>query len=282
MTWSFLPRRLPVSPRRLPVSPRRRFLASVGVAAVLGSAVLLVPSVRASGQASPFPAASGSAQAPADPGRSLYLEDCAWCHGNAGEGTDRGPALQGVGAASADFMLSTGRMPIPQPEDNPARRPPAYDRGEIDALVGYVASLGAGIPIPSVDPSLGNLRDGARLYQIDCAACHSSTGIGGALTQGLEAPSVLDATPVQIAEAMRLGGAGAVSGNMPRFGPDQLDDQDVDSIVAYIRFLQHRSERTDRGGLSLGRWGPVAEGFVAWAVGLLALLFVIRWIGERG
>jgi ubiquinol-cytochrome c reductase cytochrome c subunit len=179
-------------------------------------------------------------------------------------------------------MLSTGRMPIPEPEENPPRRPSRYDRDEIAALVDYVASLGAGIAIPSVNPSAGNLQEGASLYEINCAACHSSTGIGGALTQGLEAPSILDSTPVQIAEAMRLGGAGVRSGNMPRFGPQQLDDEQVNSLLAYVGYLQRTAARTDRGGLSLGRWGPVAEGFVAWAVGMVALLFVVRWIGERG
>jgi ubiquinol-cytochrome c reductase cytochrome c subunit len=251
-----------------------RVMVVSAMAAVVGSLVLLVPSMHASGQPPPTPSTS--------PGRSLFLEDCAWCHGDAGEGTRRAPSLQGVGAASADFMLSTGRMPIPQPEENPPRRPPAYDREEIDALVEFVASLGPGIAIPSVNPAAGNLRDGAALYEINCAACHSSSGIGGALTQGLEAPSLLDSTAVEIAEAMRLGGAGARSGNMPRFGPDQLDDRQVNSIVAYIAFLQGREQRTDRGGLSLGWWGPVAEGFVAWAVGMLAIMFVVRWIGERG
>jgi ubiquinol-cytochrome c reductase cytochrome c subunit len=267
---------------RVPV----RLLATVAVGAIVGSVVLLMSSTRASGQpspgpSSPAPAPSATAQGGTS-GRVLYLEACAWCHGNIGEGTARGPTLQGVGAASADFMLSTGRMPLPQPEDNPPRRPPAYDRTDIDALVSYVSSLGAGIPIPTVDPAAGNLQEGASLYQINCAACHSSTGIGGALTQGLEAPSILDSTPVEVAEAMRLGGAGAFSGNMPRFGPDQVDDRQVNSILAYIEFLQSRARRTDRGGLSLGRWGPVAEGFVAWTVGLLALLVVVRWIGERG
>ena len=97
------------------------------------------------------------------------------------------------------------------------------------------------------------------------------------MTQGLIAPSVLDSTPRQIAEAMRLGGAGLLTGNMPRFGPETFDDHEVNSIIAYIE----RLPREDPGGLSLGRIGPVAEGFVAWAVGLLALVVVIRWIGTR-
>jgi ubiquinol-cytochrome c reductase cytochrome c subunit len=141
-----------------------------------------------------------------------------------------------------------------------------------------VASFAPGPPIPRVDPASGDETLGLSLYQANCAACHGATGTGGALTQGLLAPSVLDSTPREIAEAMRLGGAGLLSGNMPRFGPEQLDERDVDSIVAYIEHLP----REDRGGLSLGRVGPVAEGFVAWAVGMLALYLVIRWIGERG
>jgi ubiquinol-cytochrome c reductase cytochrome c subunit len=279
----------------------KRAIAVAALGASIGSLVLLIPSMHAAGQTPESPSfssagpgtisliASASALPGAPPpgqsgpGRDLYLADCAWCHGNDGDGTDRGPSLIGVGAASADFMLSTGRMPIAVPEDNPPRRKPVYDQVRIDALVAYVESLGpSGIPVPSVDPAAGDLRTGASLYEINCAACHSSTGIGGALPQGLEAPSILNSTPVEIAEAMRLGGAGVVSGNMPKFGADQIDQREVDSIVAYILFLQHEASRVDRGGLSLGRWGPVAEGFVAWAVGLLALLFVVRWIGERG
>ena len=236
--------------------------AAAGIVAFMPSAASPAPQVR------PAPVA----------GRSIYLQDCAWCHGPAGEGTDFGPTLRGVGPASTDFMLSTGRMPIPKQIDNPPQRPVRYTREEIAAITQYVASFAPGPPIPRVDPGSGDETLGLSLYQANCAACHGATGTGGALTQGLLAPSVLDSTPREIAEAMRLGGAGLLSGNMPRFGPEQLDERDVDSIVAYIEHLP----REDRGGLSLGRVGPVAEGFVAWAVGMLTLYLVIRWIGERG
>ncbi|HEX2090689.1 MAG TPA: c-type cytochrome [Actinomycetota bacterium] len=212
-----------------------------------------------------------------DPGRALYLQDCAWCHGAAGEGTEYGTTLRGVGAASADFMLSTGRMPIPEPINNPPARPVTYSAEQIAALVAVVESFGDGPPIPRVDPARGDDRLGLRLYQENCAACHGAAGSGGAMTQGLIAPSVLESTPREIAEAMRLGGAGLFTGNMPRFDPEAFDDHDVNSIIAYIE----RLPREDRGGASLGRTGPVAEGFVAWAVGLLALILVIRWIGGR-
>jgi quinol---cytochrome-c reductase cytochrome c subunit len=218
-----------------------------------------------------------SAQAQVDAGRSLYLQDCAWCHGAQGEGTDLGPTLRGVGAASADFMLTTGRMPIPRQIENPPRRPAQYSPAEIGELARHVASFAPGPPIPRVNPAAGDLRLGLTLYQDNCAACHGTTGTGGALTQGLLAPGVLHSTPRQIAEAMRLGGAGLFSGNMPRFSPETFDEHDVNSIIAYIQ----RLPRENRGGLGLRGLGPVAEGFVAWAVGLLALILVIRWIGER-
>jgi quinol---cytochrome-c reductase cytochrome c subunit len=211
---------------------------------------------------------------PPSGGRLLYLRDCAFCHGSRGEGTGLAPRLIGVGAIAADFYLSTGRMPVATPINDPPRRPPAYDRQEIQQLVEYVASLGPGPSIPQVNAQVGSLAQGAQLYEANCAACHSSAGIGGALTQGKEAPSILTSTPTQIAEATRLGG----TGNMPVFGPDALTEQQVDSIVRYIQALQHPR---NRGGFALGHIGPIAEGFIAWVVGLLLLVVFVRWIGTR-
>ena len=44
-------------------------------------------------------------------GKSLFLANCASCHGLNAQGTLSGPSLIGVGAASVDFQVSTGRMP---------------------------------------------------------------------------------------------------------------------------------------------------------------------------
>ena len=46
-----------------------------------------------------------------DEGRKLFLANCASCHGTNGEGAIGGPSLIGVGAASVDFQVGTGRMP---------------------------------------------------------------------------------------------------------------------------------------------------------------------------
>jgi ubiquinol-cytochrome c reductase cytochrome c subunit len=207
-----------------------------------------------------------------------YEQDCAWCHGIQGEGTSRGPDLVGVGAASADFMLRTGRMPIVTEQRQPQPKTPAYNPTQIAQLDQFVASLGPGPPIPSVDPRAGDLGMGADLYQVNCAACHSSTGIGGALTNGLEAPGLGGSTATEIAEAVRLGGQGLRTGHMPKFGPEVLDQHQLDSIVRYVLYLQHPK---DPGGAALGHLGPIVEGLVTWAGGLLILVVFIRWIGTR-
>jgi ubiquinol-cytochrome c reductase cytochrome c subunit len=179
---------------------------------------------------------------------------------------------------SADFMLTTGRMPIPKVEIQPRRKNPVYSLAQIAVLVRYVATFGQGPAVPRVDPAAGDLGEGAELYEQNCAACHSSTGVGGALTSGLQAPSLVDSTPRQIVESMRLGGAGLRTGKMPKFGPDVLDDRQVNSIVRYVQYLQHPN---DRGGGNLGHIGPVVEGFVAWAGTLLILVLFVRWIGRK-
>jgi ubiquinol-cytochrome c reductase cytochrome c subunit len=178
----------------------------------------------------------------------------------------------GVGAASVDFYVSTGRMPLASPHQKVRRGHPAYTPEEIAAITEYVASFGAGPPIPNLVSSSGLAR-GAELYEQNCAACHSSTGVGGALTSGVEAPSLLEDSRTQIAEAIRIG-----PGTMPVFDQGTIRDEDVAAITDYIATLQ---EPQQQGGLSLGRIGPIAEGFVGWVVGLGALLLVARAIGKR-
>jgi len=206
-------------------------------------------------------------------GRALYLRGCASCHGAAGEGTSQGPDLVGVGAAAADFQLSTGRMPNTAPDRQSVTKPSPYTRKQIDDLVAYVASLGPGPPIPDVITPPGDLQEGAQLYLQNCAACHSAAGNGGALSLGRDAPTLHDATPLQVAEAIRTG-----PGNMPVFGPQTLTRKQVNSIVEYVEYLK---KPENPGGLSLGLVGPITEGLVAILIGLGGLMLVSRWIEPR-
>jgi ubiquinol-cytochrome c reductase cytochrome c subunit len=209
----------------------------------------------------------------AERGQRLFLTGCASCHGQNGEGTSQGPDLRGVGAASADFQLSTGRMPSTAPDRQSVTKRSPYTQSEIDDLVAYVASLGPGPPIPDVHDPPGDLQEGGRLFLNNCAACHSAAGNGGALSVGRDAPTLHSATPVEVAEAVRTG-----PGNMPVFGPGTFTNQQVNSIVRYVEYLR---DPQNPGGFSLGLVGPITEGLVAILVGLGALMLITRWIEPR-
>src|SRR5699024_7324647 len=45
-------------------------------------------------------------------GEALFNANCASCHGIGATGGPAGPSLVGVGAASVDFQVGTGRMPL--------------------------------------------------------------------------------------------------------------------------------------------------------------------------
>ena len=65
---------------------------------------------------------------------------------------------------------------------------------------------------------------------------------------------------------------------MPIFPGDVLDEDELDSVVRYVQYLDNPD---DRGGLPLGRVGPIPEGFVTWVIGVGALLLATAWIGTR-
>jgi ubiquinol-cytochrome c reductase cytochrome c subunit len=238
-----------------------------------GFAALTALALAAAVLALTVPAGSAQSQAPPAEGRQLFADGCASCHGFDARGVPGvGPSLVGVGAQAADFYLSTGRMPLKEKTgQEPVRGDPAYPPDQIRALVAYVGSLG-GPGIPDAHPEAGSLQEGLRAYTTYCAGCHQIVGQGGVVT-GAIPPPLEDATPTQIAEAVRVGPY-----VMPRFDERTIDGRTLDSIIRYIQLTQHP---VDRGGWSIGHLGPIPEGLVAWLIGLAALVAVVRIIGER-
>jgi ubiquinol-cytochrome c reductase cytochrome c subunit len=119
----------------------------------------------------------------------------------------------------------------------------------------------------------GDLQAGGNMFRTNCAACHGAVGAGAALAHGAYAPSLHGATPVQVAEAIRVG-----PGNMPVFDPTQLSQTQLANVVSYVEYLHHPD---DAGGAGLGHTGPIAEGFVGLLVGLLGAVAVATWVGHR-
>jgi len=207
-------------------------------------------------------------------GRALYEANCSTCHALDAGGTVNGPSLLEVGPAAVDFMLATGRMPLANPNDQPERGQPKFTSEQIDALIAYVGSIApGGEPIPTVDTSAGDLALGAQVFLNNCAGCHGAGASGDSVGGGQIAPSIYPASPTEIGEAVRIG-----PGVMPRFGPETIDQRDLDSLAAYLVWIR---DNGDDGGLQLGRVGAVAEGLVAVVVGLGILIVVLRLTGAK-
>ncbi len=216
-------------------------------------------------------------------GRELFAQTCSSCHGNEANGVNPdgsatiGPNLQGVGAATVDFWVSSGRMPATDVKSVEAERKQSrLTPQQALELAAWVNSLDPAVPaVPYPHLQGANQSVGADLFSLNCAACHTIEGSGDALAYGTNAPSLIDrdVTPQQVAEAVRTGPA-----NMPRFSGN-LTDAQVRDIVSYVTGrLQHP---TNPGGFGLGGIGPVAEGFVALLIGVGGLALICFWIGER-
>jgi quinol---cytochrome-c reductase cytochrome c subunit len=205
-------------------------------------------------------------------GRTLYAEGCSSCHGIGLRGR-RGiaPSLIGVGAGPPDFYLSTGRMPLQNPRDQPLRSPVHYTRREIDALVAFVAAFGGG-PAPDANPAKGSLSLGRHEFTLNCAGCHQMVARGG-LTVGAQVPSLLHVNARQVAEAVRMGPY-----LMPHFDTKQIDQHALNSIARYVLWTH---QPADAGGWALYNIGPIPGGMVAWFLLLFSLVLFARLIGER-
>src|SRR5262249_49885405 len=151
---------------------QHKTLAAAAVLAVTAAA-------SASGQTRP------TAQRPARPavssdaaeGRRVFDAQCAWCHGNEGDG-GMGPNLHGTlrhatSLASIVDIITNG---IPG-TDMPGFRSPLTERS-IRQTAAYVQSLSRA----AGRPAAGSAQRGAALYEsTGCGSCHVVGGQGGIL-----------------------------------------------------------------------------------------------------
>jgi ubiquinol-cytochrome c reductase cytochrome c subunit len=261
------------------ITSRRRHPAAGYAILLLG--LLLVGALYASitgggdGATAAPPVVANSAQI--SQGHTIFLQDCATCHGMGAQGQNGiAPGLIGVGAAAVDFQVSTGRMPAAELGAENPRKPPVLNKKQTLAVAAYIGSLGGGPAIPSaaqVSTSGANVGVGQQLFVADCAQCHNFVGAGGALTYGKFAPALTQATPTQIYEAMLTGPEA-----MPIFNDGTVTPNEKRDVVAYVTGVRSQA---NPGGFSLGRVGPVTEGLVAFLGLLLFMVLMALWITAK-
>jgi len=218
----------------------------------------------------------------AQEGKQLYDNSCITCHGRGAQGVPgRGPSLIGVGSASVEFQVGTGRMPMPRQESQAEQKKPQFNPTQVDQLGAYVQALGGGPELPSGDLT-ENLKEnpealskGGQLFRVNCTSCHGYGGAGGALSSGKWAPSLHSASAETIYAAMLTGPQ-----NMPVFGDNELSPQEKREIITYVT-VQLQQDKDPGGVFNLGRYGPVTEGLAIFAVGITILVFTSLWIAGK-
>ena len=216
-----------------------------------------------------------SSQQTIDEGKKLFAANCATCHGLSAEGSGNGPSLIGVGAASVDFQVGTGRMPMQMNGPQAEAKPVQFTEEQTRALAAYVASLapGPGLPEASLLDADGDAAAGGELFRVNCAMCHNVAGAGGALTEGKFAPALTGVTEAHIYEAMVTGPQ-----NMPVFNDMNITPEGKRDIITYLKYLENTPSP---GGFALGSLGPVSEGLFLWIFGLGSVIALTVWITAK-
>ena len=210
-------------------------------------------------------------------GKQLFLKGCSSCHGLNAEGGGIAPSLIGVGAASVDVQVGTGRMPMADMSTQAMRKTPVYNAEQVNALATYVASLAPGPAVPA-DSALnyerdGSVAEGGQLFRTNCAMCHNFAAQGGALTQGKYAPTLMGVEPKHIYEALITGPQ-----SMPVFSDKTITPAEKLSIIKWIKATEAEPQLA---GSSLGRVGPVTEGLLVWTLGIGLLIGVAVWLAMK-
>lgn len=256
------------------LAARRRHPAAIALLLLLG---LILTGVAYSAFAPKQADAATTAASSVEEGKKLFLANCSTCHGLQAQGSKAGPALAGVGAASVDFQMGTGRMPLAAPNvQAPRVEEVRFTQEQISAVAAYIASLAPGPAIPDAEYTTGEGGDvamGAELFRVNCAMCHNFAGSGGALTRGKYAPALRDIEGKHIYEAMITGPQ-----SMPVFSDDNISPEAKNDIIAYLHEVD---EQENVGGMALGNLGPVSEGLFVWIFGLGIMVGFAVWLGKK-
>lgn len=188
-------------------------------------------------------------------GQQHYAENCAFCHGDFGEGGPN-PARQGdiIAPISTSEYLKTRddatlRAIISQGQPNFGMSPfgsayggPLNDE-EVDAVVAYLRAWEANPPVelPPEVPSVPLAISGTEIYAELCSQCHGPDGEGSVGPSLIDARYTTDEAEMELFQAINGGHAATA---MIGWGEILTADQ-IQQLVDFIRSLQPAEAPTE-------------------------------------
>ena len=190
-------------------------------------------------------------------GQALYEQYCAACHGMNGQGGT------GIPLANKDFQrqVSNEFLSNTIKYGRPGRVMPAFTnltQKEVGAITLYLRSLTSTRPLKHVRKNIkGNVANGKKLFNENCASCHGRDGKGGKGTGvtfsrprdlPIIAPALNNsgylksATDHMIKKTLMEGRRGTP---MTSFLKKGLSEKDINDIVAYIRNFERYQKKVD-------------------------------------
>lgn len=194
------------------------------------------------------------AQSSGDPenGAALYAENCALCHGVAGEGRVGAELNEAFASINVDAFLqqtiTEGRPDTFMPTWGEEFGGPLSEQ-DISDIIAYMHTWGTGSepvlpaprppaePIPPVAEVNGDPNEGAVVFAQNCVACHGESGegrVGKTLAKNFES-----AEPG--AYVIQVTTDGVDGTLMPAWGEANggpLSEDDIQNVAAYVLSLQ--------------------------------------------
>jgi cytochrome c oxidase cbb3-type subunit 3 len=185
-------------------------------------------------------------------GRALYEAHCAACHQFDGDGGIGLPlSSDKLDDVSDAYLRSSIRL------GRPGRVMPAFQRmsdAQVDAIVRFLRERTGTREIAfSDEPVLGDVANGARVYEEHCLKCHGANGEGEGEGTGvsLSRERSFLVMPASISNRGFLASApdrliqrsitvGRKASGMPAYGRGKLSATEIDDVVAYVRGFETR------------------------------------------
>ena len=179
-----------------------------------------------------------------DTGRTLFVDNCAACHGVDARGGPGFPNLRAkswLWGGTPEAIAETIRVGINSTHGDTRvsqmlafGRDGILDRKQVSDVVAYVRSLSGTAPVGQLDPA--RVAAGREVFAANCVACHGGAGKGN---PEVGAPDLTDAAWIYGGDTQSIFSTvhGGRQGHMPHWG-ERLSPIDMKILALYVHTLE--------------------------------------------